>query len=32
MNARRRKEISKAVALIEEARSIIESCRDDEQD
>ena len=32
MNAERRKEIEKAVALMNEAQSILESCRDDEQD
>ena len=32
MNNSRRKELEKAVSLLEEAQSIIESCRDDEQD
>lgn len=32
MNNSRRKELEHAVSLLEEAQSIIESCRDDEQD
>ena len=32
MNDVRRKEINKAIDLIREAQSILESCRDDEQD
>lgn len=32
MNKVRRKELSKAVELLEEAQSIIESCRDEEQE
>ena len=32
MNKQRRKEIARAVAMIEEAKSILETCRDEEQD
>ena len=32
MNKARRKELSRAVELLEEAQSIIESCRDEEQE
>lgn len=32
MNNSRRKELEKAVSLLEEAQSIIETCRDEEQD
>lgn len=32
MNNSRRKELEKAVKLLEEAQSIIEDCRDEEQD
>ena len=32
MNKSRRKEIEKAMELLEEAQGIIESCRDEEQD
>ena len=32
MNNSRRKELEKAVNLLEEAQSIIENCRDEEQD
>lgn len=32
MNKARRKELSQAVELLEEAQSIIESCRDEEQE
>lgn len=32
MNKARRKELSRAVELLEEAQSIIESCRDGEQE
>ena len=32
MNNSRRKELEKAVNLLEEAQSIIEDCRDEEQD
>jgi len=32
MNAERRKEIARASAMIEEAKSILEQCRDDEED
>ncbi|MFJ6324059.1 MULTISPECIES: hypothetical protein [unclassified Rhizobium] len=32
MNKERRKEIARAIAMIEEAKSILETCRDEEQD
>lgn len=32
MNKARRKELNRAVELLEEAQSIIESCRDEEQE
>ncbi|OHV24925.1 hypothetical protein EOS93_25295 [Rhizobium sp. RMa-01] len=32
MNKERRKEIARAAAMIEEAKSILETCRDEEQD
>lgn len=32
MNANRRKEIQRAVDMLEEAKSILEYCRDEEQD
>lgn len=32
MNANRRKEIQRAVDMLEEAKSILENCRDEEQD
>lgn len=32
MNKARRKELSRAVELLEEAQSIIESCRDEEEE
>ena len=32
MNKQRRKEIARAAAMIEEAKSILETCRDEEQD
>lgn len=32
MNKARRKEIARALALVEEAKSILETCRDEEQD
>jgi len=32
MNKQRRKEVARAVAMIEEAKSILETCRDEEQD
>lgn len=32
MNKERRKEISRAVAMIDEAKGILESCKDEEQD
>lgn len=32
MNKERRKEIARAQAMLEEAKSILEACRDEEQD
>jgi hypothetical protein len=32
MNKERRKEIARAIAMIEEAKSILETCSDEEQD
>ncbi|MBY3038917.1 hypothetical protein [Rhizobium laguerreae] len=32
MNKERRKEIARALAMVEEAKSILEICRDEEQD
>jgi len=32
VNKQRRKEIARAAAMIEEAKSILETCRDEEQD
>jgi hypothetical protein len=32
VNRERRKEIAQALAMIEEAKTVLETCRDDEQD